>query len=387
MMVSFIATVVFLFASPNDQLQDLIKKSNSKNRDVQISAIDEIGKLAKSLSGKERKVAAEKIISSVSSSTSLVVTAAKLQLAENPELYNEYVGSFLTSDEPFKIGQGCEAIKAIGAPAKKWLKPLQTHLDNDERNYHLAALHALAYLDGKDLEPLMDNVIARLDSKDFNVQLSACRVLAQIGVPAKKAVPKLVDLLKNGLPSARSWASIALGAIGPHEDYPIVQLLEERLDYFYVVDRQRALQGIAYLGEHAKPALPKIEQLMKMKSKSVQHTASRTYWKVTGNAQPAVDTLITLLPTMEYGVDSMDILTEIGSEAKKAVPDLIKQLTSTEAGHREAAVYALASIGSDAKPAVAALKKMNKDEDVLVRSAAKKAIETILFDEKKKSGK
>lgn len=378
MIVFLIAALTSLIScGPADELQDLIEKSNSKIRNERIAATDAIGNLVPKLTGDAKKTAAEKIISSVASGTDLVVSAAKLHMAEKPDLYNEYLGPFLSADEFVKIAQGCEAIKAIGAPARKWLPQLKKYLDKEERNFHLAALHALAYLEGKDIEPLMDKVIQRLESKDFNVQLSACRVLAKIGAPANKAGPKLVELLKNGNPSARSWASIALGAIGPHEEYSVVELLEERLDYFYLVDRQRALEGIAYLGEHAKPALPKIEKLMKLESKSVQHTASRTHWKVTGDATLAVDTLIKLLPTMEYGVDSMDILAEMGREAKKAVPDLMKQLKSTEAGHREAAVYALASIGADAKSAIEALKKMDKDEDVLIRSAAKKAVATI----------
>ena len=56
---------------------------------------------------------------------------------------------------------------------------------------------------------------------------------------------------------------------------------------------------------------------------------------------------------------------------------MVKQLSSSEAAHREAAVYALASIGTAANEAISELKKLKKDNDVLIRDAAAKAIKSI----------
>ena len=179
-----------------------------------------------------------------------------------------------------------------------------------------------------------------LDSEDFNIQLSACRVISKMGPKARKAGPRLVKLLEEGNASARSWASIALGAIGPHEQYDVVELLEQRLDRFYVIDRERALKGLAFLGTEATSTLPKIKKLMDDPTKSVQHIAAQTHWKITRNSEPAIDTLITLIPSMVHSGDTMDIIAEMGADGKKAIPEIIKQLKHPEATHREAACYA-----------------------------------------------
>lgn len=358
----------------DDNVDELIKLTDSEKRNVRIVAINELGRLIPNLESEDQKRVAEKIVGAVSDPASLVVSAAKMQMAQHPEIYNNFLGPFMKSKELRPFAQGCESIKAIGAPARIWLKQLGENLDNKVERFHLASLHALAHLQDQDLLPLLDKVIEKLDSKDFNIQLSACRVLAKIGPKANKAGPRLVRLLEDGIASSRSWASIALGAIGPHEDYDVVKLLDERLDRFYLIDRQRALEGLAYLGDHAKPTLPKVEKLMKDLSKSVPHTAARTHWKITGDAGKAIEVLVRLVPSMDFGVDSMDVLAEMGHEAKPAVPNLVKQLESPEAPTREAAIYALAAIGKGAKDAIGPLKKMDKDEDVLIRAAAEMAI-------------
>ncbi|MEM9413387.1 MAG: HEAT repeat domain-containing protein, partial [Planctomycetota bacterium] len=112
-------------------------------------------------------------------------------------------------------------------------------------------------------------------------------------------------------------------------------------------------------------------------SKSVEHIASRTYWKVTGDSEKAVKKLIALTSTMEFAMESMDILGEMGEVASAAVPALIKQLSNPEVPYREAAIYALAKIGTGAEPALPKLKSMNSDKDVLIQAAAQDAIKKI----------
>ena len=74
----------------------------------------------------------------------------------------------------------------------------------------------------------------------------------------------------------------------------------------------------------------------------------------------------------------MDILAEMESAAKKAVPFLIEQTKSSEPSTRESAVYALAAMGVEAISAIPDLKKViARDKDRLIREAATYAIKTI----------
>lgn len=372
---------VCLFLPVSDEgLDKLLKDATSDNANLRGKAILAIGSMLGTVEDQQQqKQIAETLINAIADSNKLVSHSARLRMAEHPAIINKHLGSYFESELEIKpVSYACETIKVVGAEARVWLPALLKCLDREERNFKLSALHAMGVLDGEDLLPALDKTIKELDNKDFNIQLSACRVLSKIGPKASKAGPRLVTLLEEGIPSARSWAGIALGAIGPHDEYDVVKLLEERLDRFYFVDRERALIGLAHLGPHAKPALPKIEKLMEDESKSVQHTASRTHWKVSGDATKAVEQLITLIPSMNLGTDSMDIIGEMGTEAKSAVPALIKQLSSPELPTREAAIYALASIGADAKTAIEPLEKLNSvEKDQLVRAAIEIAFQKI----------
>lgn len=374
-----IAVMMFMLLTvgSRDQVEDLIKQAASEDVSERLEAVLELGQWLPKLPDEFQSQVAEAIVNALADDSEDVRAAAGMRIAENSAIINMNLQPFLNSQEPLPFTKACEAIKAIGPEARIWLPLIEKKLDLNERIYKLAALHALRVLDGKDLLPLLEKIIQALDHPDFNVQLSACRVIVQIGPDAKKAGPHLVKLLENGIASSRSWASIALGAVGPHEDYDVVDLLVERLSRFYLVDRQRALEGLALLGPEAKLALPQVEALMNDPTKSVQHTAARTHWKISGSSELAVKTLIPLISTMEHGVESMDILAEMGPQAQDSMEALIIQLKSSELPMREAAVYALAAIGPNAAAAVGPLRELQRDPDLLIRAAAENAIKKI----------
>ena len=379
-MLQVLLSVCLVFVSSDSvdvEVEGLLEDVRSEYGAKRIKSLMKMGELVAGLDEPDQGNVARAIVEGASDGKELVRSAAKIQIAENAQIINRYLDTFLKSDTALEYAKACEAIKAIGPVARIWMPLLKKHASSKDRHFLMSTLHAFSALDKKDLLTVLDPTIKALDHKDFNVQWSACRVLSIIGPDAKKAGPRLVRLQKEGIASARSWASIALGAIGPHEDYDVVALLEERLEFFYLIDRERALKGLAMLGDKAKSTLPKIEMLMKTRAKSVQHIASKTHWKITGDPKLAVERLSTLVGTMEYGTESMDILAEIGADAKAAVPALIKQLKSSEDAHREAAIYALASIGPAASDAVVELKKLNQDVDLLIRAAAVRAIQSI----------
>ncbi|MEM9411540.1 MAG: HEAT repeat domain-containing protein, partial [Planctomycetota bacterium] len=258
-----VLTYICLLLAPTEEshesLEQLVEQASAEQSQQRAAALLKIGENLGSYKGTDEKLASQTLIRATADGSTIVSSSAKFRMAENADLVNQYLGSFLKSNEFRTFAQGCEAIKSIGPVARSWLPELEKHLDSTDQYYQLASLHALAVLDGKDALPTLDKVIAALDSKDFNVQLSACRVISKIGPRAKKAGPRLVKLHEEGIASARSWASIALGAIGPHEEYDVVELLEAELDEFYLIYRERALEGLAHLGEKAKPAIPKIE--------------------------------------------------------------------------------------------------------------------------------
>ena len=84
-----------------------------------------------------------------------------------------------------------------------------------------------------------------------------------------------------------------------------------------------------------------------------------------------------LLQDINFQGDAIEILGDMGPEAKNAVPALIEQLNSSEDYLRESAVLTLGAIGPQAKESLPALRKMKDDPDALIRSAAERAIREV----------
>ena len=157
----------------------------------------------------------------------------------------------------------------------------------------------------------------------------------------------------------------------------MVEILDGKLDKFLLLDKQRALQGLALIGPPAKAALPNIERLMKDNSQSCPHDAAFAYWKISGDSDLPVSVLVELLSNIDFQAETIDLLGDMGPAAKTSVPALIKLLGSDEVHLREGAVLSLGAIGPVAKAALPALRKLKNDPDLLIRSAADRSIKEI----------
>lgn len=380
LLVLFLILVPCIASADDAQITKLLVEAKSDKSATRGAAVLKLGDSLGSITDDaQQKSVSVTLIDSIRDRSELVSHLARLRIAENPKLINKYLGKYVTSNDFQQFGTGAETIKAVGSEARQWLPDLLKQLGTEDKEFKLGALHAMRALDSQDLVECLDQTIAALDHPDFNVQLSACRVLEKIGPDAKKAGPRLVQMMKEGSVSARSWASVALGAIGPHENYDVAKLVEAHLDLPSVIDRERALIGLAHLGGHAKFVLPKIEILMEKKSKRVQNTASFAHWKISGDPTKAVSRLTSLIATMEHGAESMDFLAEIGPDAKSSVDEIIKQLKSAEFTHRESAVRALSSFGpsAGANAKVALQELLKNEDDLLIRSIAESAVDIV----------
>ena len=99
----------------------------------------------------------------------------------------------------------------------------------------------------------------------LHVQIGVCRVLEQLGPKASPAIDKLVDVLETGTVSARSWASIVLGAIGESDKHDILALLTKRLTALSLgVRRWQLKQGVGV--QRPRPCLerPALRRLVVM---------------------------------------------------------------------------------------------------------------------------
>ncbi len=358
-------------STQTDGISGLIAKLSAKDKDVRVDALIQLGQADDDY---DRVVPA--VVNQLGELEPLVASAASHAVVDLGVNAVPHLKPFLESDDHKKYALGCEACRVIGEPCAIYVPLFQKRLEENDPRRRGPTIGATANF-GKAALPLLGELMAALDDQKFMTQVHACKALASLGSDAKPAGPKLVELAATGNPSARSWATVALGAIGPSDQYDVVAILDNKLDEFLLVDKQRALKGLALIGPPAKAALPNIERLMNDQSKSCPHDAAYAYWKVSGDSDRAVEALINLLDHIDFQAETIEILGDMGPAAKNAVPSLVGMLDSDEAYIRESAVLTLGAIGPSANSALPALEKMLEDPDLLIRSAAKRSIDEI----------
>ena len=367
----------------NSSIASTLKNLESKEADDRITALYDLGwLLTDDPKPADLKNAIPKIVKAIQDRDDVTNSTARIVLKQIGDPAVKYFKTNLESKDDLEYVTGCSAIKSIGKPAASWLPTLTKNLesyqnkDTDLRRlvWTLEAINGLE----DEAAPLVDEVAKLIDHKNIKVPVLVCKIISNNGAVSKSHGPTLAAKLEKGPPSVRSWAATALGAIGKHEDYDVLELLSKKLDAFLLIEKQRALEGMAFLGEDAKTKLPEIEKLMRDKSKSAMCSAAYAHWRVTGNSDKAIETLKSLLHSRSFADEAIQTIGRFGAEAKSLVPDLKIQLNSIEPVRRENAIWALGDIGKDAAPAIEQLKKISKsDKDAGIRGLAKIRIQMI----------
>jgi HEAT repeat protein len=262
-------------------------------------------------------------------------------------------------------------------------------------------------------------------------------VLGRIGPGAAKAVPDLIELLRNRRAPLRQDAAWVLGQTGAAEAAgpALVAALEDpepgvRIEAARALgvlgrDRESALPVLADLAEHAerKYRAPAIAALgyqgpaaIPVLTRALRSPAAATAYEALLRIDPtrkvAVAAMAALLRDKDDRVreEAAEVLGQIGPEAKGSIPALERALgdevapvrlraaaalQAIEPGHRAAlatltgalqggdtlerltAASILGALGQNAREAIPALKAALKDREEPVRAAARDALEAI----------
>jgi HEAT repeat protein len=219
---------------------------------------------------------------------------------------------------------------------------------------------------------------------------NAIRALGELGAAAKDAIPYILDvvslvpwgdLLDEG--DTRDMAVInaedTLTKIGPAGLPHLIEALATRK----ALCRYVVVQALGRMGPAAKGAVPAlIAEAKRLEDEpnvklDVSAEAAGALAKI---GSPAVPALIELLKQGDISQrqGAAWALGEMGSQAKDAVPLLIKALTSSkDMYYQQAMINALGKIGPPARAAIPALTSALNDPDVQTRAMAKSALEHI----------
>lgn len=216
--------------------------------------------------------------------------------------------------------------------------------------------------------------------KDTNpsVQRTAAWALGNIPGDMRVAVPALDGALQDKDRSVREAAALSLGRMGqsPELAVPVLVGMLNRDDD----SRDFARDALINFGPAARPAVPALIDMLKGKDPPLPNYAAQVLGAIGPDAQSAEPALIGVMRGTDDQdrIEAADALGKIGRDQAEAVAVTTRMLNAEEDWFvRERAAYVLGDLGPTAEPSVPALTQALNDEDEDVRRAAAEAISKI----------
>jgi HEAT repeat protein len=182
-------------------------------------------------------------------------------------------------------------VEGLAAQGPKGVAALAKKVREGNETWQGAALWALHNM-GPDAEPAIESILPILKSDKLDLRILAIGVLEAIGPKAKSAIPALVEAAKetkdlNGefIPGgASNVAEAALRATQAIDAAALPKLAEAMIPGLLKVVQKgdfgstsSAVSLLGRLGPHAKPALPKLKELLAGKSTRLHRDALRIF--------------------------------------------------------------------------------------------------------------
>jgi HEAT repeat protein len=208
-----------------------------------------------------------------------------------------------------------EAIPALAAAAK-------------DKDSGWSAVEALGHF-GKRAVPVL---LAALKGGDAGQRAAVARALAAVGPDAREAVPALEAAVEDADPEVRVPAGLALWRVAGRKE-EAVRVLTDLLSYEY--HRAEAAERLGSMKAGAKATLPKLTKLLKDPDAAVRASAAVAVWRITGQADGVLPTLVADAKSKDRGTVAyyaLNGLEDIGPAAKGAVPVLLDLLDAEEEG-------------------------------------------------------
>lgn len=213
---------------------------------------------------------------------------------------------------------------------------------------------------GKQSKRAVPDLIELLKDRDHIVRLRAIYALQRIGPDAKEATPSLIELLNNEDSTTQGAVAHALGEIGPEAKEAIPHLL--RLLKVNFTDFQQSVTiALAKMGQ---PAVPALLELLNNEEDRIRWCIADALGMIRPKATEAIPALINLLRDPNEGTYRIAAISlgNMGASAVEAIPDLIKLLKHQDVELNKAAFDAIEKIGPVAIPALSLLIQNKQDE-------------------------
>jgi len=282
------------------------------------------------------------------------------------------IRSVLSHEDPDCRMEALLALGQIGPGASAAVPEIIKALKDDPfTQVQLAAAFALAKIDpeGTADEQALEGLLAHDDA--FLRTISAW-ALAQMNPDDDAAVQRAVKLLVEGLKSdddhLQSASARGLMELKASPEV-VAPVLVEALNDDDPTVVGNALEALAALGPEAIPRVAGA-----LGNKDLREFAVRILYRMGTAAEPAVPAIVAAMsPTAtdeaerHFQRELRLVLAQIGTDAKAAVPALIKSLDAQDIEIQGSSAYALGKIGPAASEAVPKLRQLLEGNDELAR--------------------
>jgi len=248
---------------------------------------------------------------------------------------------------------------ATGADVKQLAAALGTGAPAERQ----AAADSLAD-QGIAAQEAVPQLTAALASTDAGLRWRAARALGIIG--DAKAIAALRKPVADTEPLVRAQAIFALGRLKADDKDSLDVIIKGLADEDAQV-QHAAVRSLALIKADRKVTIPLVIKLLE---DSDPHVAARALHAIAEGGADSIPALNAALTHPEARYWACLALSEMGPQAKDAVPGLIKVLADERPEVRLQATVALAEIGPAARPAVLELTKLLADKFESVRNSA-----------------
>jgi len=277
----------------------------------------------------------------------------------------------------------CFALGQIGPDAKDAVPRLTEFLRQNDIRTLYSAIEALAGI-GPDAAPAAEYLLGYLNDNrpGFEKPIAPKGVPMAFADPPKisdaaanalgrsgpKAVPQLIQALKNNDAYIKRLAARALGNIGPNAEEAVPELINN-IDNEDRVVRSVVVGALGQIGKPTNKVVPALIKALMDEYDYVRSISLGYLREIDPTDDLAINGLIGIMGKDEswWRDWTADAFAKIGS---KAVPELIKALGSADPSVRLTAAESLGKIGPGASVGVPALIKALEDpDDKVVRGA------------------
>ena len=207
-----------------------------------------------------------------------------------------------------------------------------------------------------------------LDNESIFERQRACEALGQMGLRAKKAIPKLIERLDDANASVQVFASNALASMGGAAVNPLEAALEKPIPAVQL-NAAAALVQIDHTHQKAKEALSRA-----LSASNAPELRRHAEHVVLSLKQEAVGVLQPLLKgSSDAKIHALHIVARLKDDAKALVSDVELLAADANAAVRKAALTALSQL-APAEEIVGTFKAYVKDSDKEVARTARQML-------------